>query len=120
MSLYDISNKNTPLGRKRSRNEERYWRKIWKFHNRKGQFIGFLSGAGGTGKSKVIHLVRTYCKMLCDELNIEFNKRTIVTTALTGTAAVSINGETTARACKLKSKSVSKDEFTKRTIVTKR
>ena len=30
--------------------------------NDKKQFICFLSGAGGTGKSKVIHSVRHYCK----------------------------------------------------------
>ena len=63
--------------------------------NNKDQFICFMSGAGGTGKSRVIHLVCHYCKMLCEELSVEFTKQTIVVTAMTGTAAVNINGETT-------------------------
>ena len=35
--------------------------------NNKEQFICFLSGAGGTGKSKVIQSVRMYCKQLCQD-----------------------------------------------------
>ncbi|KAG7372188.1 PIF1-like helicase [Nitzschia inconspicua] len=62
------------------------------------QLIGFLSGAGGTGKSHVIKAVCRYAQKLCEELRVKFNKRSIVVTALTGAAAVSINGETTAKA----------------------
>ena len=47
------------------------------------------------GKSKVINSVRDYAKKLCNNLQVDFTSRTIVTTAVTGTAAVSINGETT-------------------------
>ena len=72
--------------------------------NNPGQFVAFLSGAGGTGKSRVINAVISYCKQLCDNANIEFNKRTIVVTALTGSAAVSILGETTHSACYLNTK----------------
>ena len=61
--------------------------------------------------------MKYYCKTLCDNLNIEFNKRTIVVTALTGAAAVSINGETTAKACQLKSKSVEEDSAWEHTIM---
>ena len=69
--------------------------------NNKDQFICFLSGAGGTGKSRVIHAVKHYCKLFCEILGVEFNRRTIVVTGLTGTAAVSINGETVHSACHL-------------------
>ncbi|KAG7352450.1 AAA domain containing protein [Nitzschia inconspicua] len=62
------------------------------------QLIGFLSGAGGTGKSHVIKTVCRYAQKLCEELRVKFNKRSIVVTALTGAAAVSINGKTTAKA----------------------
>ena len=54
----------------------------------------------------VIH----FCKNLCHALNVEFTRFTIVVTALTGAAAVNINGETTSRACKLNSKNVEKSD----------
>ena len=55
------------------------------------QFVCFLSGVGGTiGKSEVINTVRYYCKLFYNELGIEFTKRTIVITAIIGSAAVSI------------------------------
>ena len=71
--------------------------------NNPGQFVAFLSGAGGTGKSRVINGVLSYCKNLCGRAGIGFDKRTIVVTALTGSAAVSILGETTHSACYLNS-----------------
>ena len=49
----------------------------------------------------MIGAVLHYCKNLCQALNVEFSRHTIVVTALTGAAAVNINGETTSRACKL-------------------
>ena len=42
-----------------------------------------------------------YCKKLCENLNLEFNKRSIVVTALTGSAAVGINDETNHHACQI-------------------
>jgi hypothetical protein len=71
--------------------------------NHGGQFVAFLSGPGGTGKSKVLNTVLCYCKELCRRAKIPFNKRTITVTALTGAAAVSIRGETTHSACGLRS-----------------
>ena len=73
--------------------------------NNPDQFIGFLSGQGGSGKSRVIQAVMNFCKNLCIALNVEFSRHTILVTALTGAAAVGINGETTSRACKLNSNS---------------
>ena len=70
------------------------------------QFIGFLSGPGGTGKSKVIHAVLEYCKGFCDLIKYPFHKRTIVVTALTGAAAVNIRGETTHSACLIYNKAI--------------
>ncbi|KAG7337208.1 hypothetical protein IV203_013847 [Nitzschia inconspicua] len=49
-------------------------------------------------KSHVIKTVCRYAQKLCEELRVKFDKRSIVVTALTGAAAVSINGETTAKA----------------------
>ena len=44
------------------------------------QFIAFLTGAGGTGKSKVIHSVRHCCKQFCEkQLNIAFTCNQIAT-----------------------------------------
>ena len=76
--------------------------------NDPSQFICFLSGQGGSGKSRVIGAVLHHCKHLCQALNVEFSRNTIVVTALTGAAAVSINGQTTSKACKLNSKNVEK------------
>ena len=42
-----------------------------------------------------------YGKCFCRALGVEFTKRTIVVTALTGCAAVPIGGETTHSACGL-------------------
>ena len=64
-----------------------------------GQLIAFLNGPGGTGKSHVVNAIVRYCKALCENLNLNFDKRTIVVTAMSGSAAVSINGETTHMAC---------------------
>ena len=52
-----------------------------------------------------------YCKRLCNKVGMEFNKRTIVVTALTGAAAVSIFGETVHSACFLNTKKI-KTEMT--------
>ena len=54
----------------------------------------FVSGAGGTGKSKVIDHVVAYSKNFCENIHAPFTDRTIVVTALTGVAAVLIKGET--------------------------
>lgn len=68
--------------------------------------IAFLSGAGGSGKSHVIKTCVRYAKGLCEHLNVSYNKRTIVVTALTGSAAVEIGGETTHSALALQKKKI--------------
>jgi hypothetical protein len=50
--------------------------------NKSDQFIGVFSGAEGTGKSRVINMMKHYCKLLCGELGVEFTKKTIVAIAL--------------------------------------
>ena len=72
--------------------------------NNKKQFIGFLTGPGGSGKSRVINALRAYAKNLCTQLRVTCDRRTIITTAITGTAAVGIGGETTCSACSLRTK----------------
>ena len=68
---------------------------------RQGQLVCFLNGAGGTGKSFLITSIIKYSKRLCENLRVDFDRRTIVVTALTGAAAVGIYGETTHKACGL-------------------
>jgi hypothetical protein len=65
------------------------------------QLICFLTGACGSDKSQVLNAVKSYCKNFCHNLGAAFTKRTIVITALTGTAAATIGGETTHSACGL-------------------
>ena len=54
----------------------------------------FLDGAGGSGKSHVVNEVLLYAKEFTTNLEFKFDTRTIVVTALSGVAAVSIGGET--------------------------
>jgi hypothetical protein len=64
------------------------------------QQIAFLSGPGGSGKNHVIHTCEAYIS-LCEQLNICYDSRTIVVTALTGAVPVSIWGEITHNTCSL-------------------
>ena len=71
----------------------------------------FLSGAGGSGKTRVINAVLAYAKGFCKELNYVFDKRMIVVTALTGVAATLINGETLHSAAKFCNKKITTDHI---------
>ena len=62
--------------------------------NNISQLLMFFSGAGGSGKSKVIKQILLYCKLFCENLDVNFDASTIRVTALTGVAATAINGET--------------------------
>ena len=95
---------------KRQRQKENIVKEL-KNVNHEGQFVAFLSGPGGTGKSRVINAVLQHCKKLCENANMGFNKRTITVTALTGAVAASIFGETTHGACLLNSLHVSEDHI---------
>ena len=70
--------------------------------NRSGAYVVLLHGPGGTGKSHVIKQVINYAKRAFLNMGLLFDKRTIVVTAVTGSAAVSIRGETTCSAACLK------------------
>ena len=67
---------------------------------RKGQMarnenlIALLHGPGGSGKSRVISLVLRYAQRFCDNMEVEFNSRTIVVCAYSGVAATILKGET--------------------------
>ena len=65
-----------------------------KVKRERGKLIGFLSGPGGSGKSRVILSVINYCKNFFKNQGLPFNRKTIIVCALTGTAAVSILGQT--------------------------
>ncbi len=55
----------------------------------------FLDGPGGSGKSRVVQELLLYAKEYTSLLNLKFDMRTIIVSALSGVAAVSIGGETT-------------------------
>ena len=54
----------------------------------------FLDGAGGAGKSHVVGEVMRYAEEFTTAMGFTFDMRTIVVTAMSGVAAVSIRGET--------------------------
>ena len=55
----------------------------------------FLSGPGESGKSEVMKAVLGYASTFCKNVGIAFTRRTIISTALTGVAVTSINGDET-------------------------
>ena len=55
--------------------------------------------------------MRHYCKLLYNEFGIEFTKRTIVRSTITGSAAVSIHGETMHTSCDFNSKLGTDDDW---------
>jgi hypothetical protein len=59
----------------------------------------FLDGAAGSGKSHVVSQVLAYGRAYTSKLNLTFDMRTVIVTAITGVAATSIGGETTSSAC---------------------
>jgi hypothetical protein len=75
------------------------------------QLILFMTGPGGSGKTRVINAVLAYSKGFCKALNYIFDKRMIVVTALTGVAATLINGETLHGAAKFYNKTVTTDHI---------
>ena len=74
-------------------------KELQKLHQNITQAIAFLSGAVGTGKSRVIKVVLSYCNQFYKNLNIEFNRKTIVVTGLIGCTVVAIHGATVHKAC---------------------
>jgi len=75
------------------------------------QLIMFLTGAGGSGKTRVINAVLAYAKGFCKELHYVFDKQMIVVTAMTGVAATLINGETLHTAAKFYNKTITTDHI---------
>ena len=75
------------------------------------QLIMFLTGPGGSGKTRIINAVLAYAKGFCKELNYLFDKRMIVVTALTGVATTLINRETIHSAAKLYNKKISAEHI---------
>jgi len=69
------------------------------------QLILFLYGPGGSGKTTVIDLVRTYAEEYCSYLeNFEYSSRTIMVMAMTGVATTILLGKTTHSAVYLNQK----------------
>ena len=55
----------------------------------------FLDGPGGAGKSRVLTELLAYALQYTTNLNLKFDMRTIIVSAISGVAAVSVGGETT-------------------------
>jgi type II secretory pathway predicted ATPase ExeA len=72
--------------------------------HREEQLVLFLTGAGGSGKSKVITNVLWYRKGFCKLLGQQFDSHTIVVTALTRVVAMLIHGKTLSLAALLNQK----------------
>ena len=89
----DATNENSRLRSKYRRmlNALRKLRGIGDAYN----LICLLHGAGGSGKSTVINLVKAYAADYCASLGHIYTNRTIVVTAMSGVAATLLNGETT-------------------------
>ena len=75
--------------------------------NTNASLIAFIHGPGGSGKTAVIDLVKIYCEEFCTHLGHPFTSNTIVVTALTGSAATLLLGETTHRALALNYRRIS-------------
>ena len=59
-----------------------------------GQLIMFLTGPGGSGKSRIIHELLRYGQQFCSNLDQPFTRNTILVTACSGVAATLIHGQT--------------------------
>ena len=75
----------------------------------KEQLIMFMTGPGGSGKTRVINALLHYAESFCSELNVKFTNRTIVVTAITGVAATGIKGETLCSAAHLYTEKITSD-----------
>ena len=90
---------------------DRYLAQLRAVLNNTNQFVCFLSVAGDIGKNKVISNMRHYCKLLYNELSIEFTKRTIVMSTITISAVVSIHDDTLHSSCDFNSKLGTNDRW---------
>jgi PIF1-like helicase len=70
----------------------------------------YLDGPGGAGKSTVMTELLAYARDYTSRLNLTFDMRTIIVSAMSGVAAVSIGGETTHSVAYLNGKIPDDDE----------
>ena len=59
-----------------------------------GQLIMFLTGPGGSGKSRIISELLSYAEKFCSNIQQPFTRNTILVTACSGVAATLIHGQT--------------------------
>ena len=101
--------KDRPRARKDFISEKKKLRRLSRMKD-KTPLRMFLDGAGGSGKSHVVNELLRYAKEFTTNLDFIFDTRTIVVTALSGVAAVSIGGETIHSAAFLNRKIPNDDE----------
>ena len=78
-------------------------------HGAKRNLFFFLSGAGGSGKSHVIHTARKFCSDFCKMSGLPFEKDSIYLTAVSGSAAALLGGGTLHTAAGLNKKNIKQD-----------
>ena len=71
----------------------------------------FLSVAGGSRKSRVVKEVIKYAEEYTSNLGLKFDMRTIIVSAMSGVAAISIGGETLHSVAALNKKESSKEDI---------
>ena len=99
LAVYDSAENDNINTRKRKIDNE--CDKLRVYIGNKLQLLMFLSGAGGSGKSRIINAIIKYAKAFCKSVKILFDNSTIIITAPTGVAAVHIGGETAHKALDL-------------------
>ncbi|CAB9528287.1 DNA helicase [Seminavis robusta] len=92
-SVYRTCSDNPSQIRRDFRNEKGKLQRMSRL--RHNQLIMYLDGAGGAGKSRVVQELLKYAQEFTARLGLQFDMRTIVVSAMSGVAAVSIGGETT-------------------------
>ena len=93
----------TGLGGQSSRNYEDAVALLNKHGARQNLFM-FLTGAGGCGKSHVVHTSRKFCSEICRQSGLPFVKNSIYLTAASGSAAALLGGGTIHKAAGLNKK----------------
>jgi AAA domain len=69
----------------------------------------FLDGPGGAGKSEALKQFLHYAEQFTTNMHLTFDTRTVIVSAISGVAAVSIGGETTSRVASL-NKAIADDD----------
>ena len=82
---------------------------LLKKHGARSNLFMYLSGAGGSGKSHVVHASRRFCSDFCCKSGLPFEDNAIYLTAASGSAAALLGGGTLHEAAGLNRKKIPQD-----------